>query len=70
MLLVEFIVNCSQNHAITSTNVYKMADSEFSTNIYESLKISIVTVIRNPKLLKFAPDHLETKEKVCKNAIE
>ena len=47
-----------------------MADSEFSTNIYKSLKISIVTVIRNPKLLKFATDHLETKEKLCKNAIE
>ena len=47
-----------------------MADSEFGTNICKSLKISIVTVIRNPKLLKFATDHLETKEKLCKNAIE
>ena len=30
--------------------------------------ISIVTVMKNPDLLKFVPDHLKTK-KMCKNKV-
>ena len=45
-----------------------MVDSEYITNIDKSLNISIRTVIRNPELLKFVPDHLKTK-KMCKNSL-
>ena len=30
-----------------------MIDSEYSMNIYKSIKISIGAVMRNPKMLKF-----------------
>ena len=30
-------------------------------DIYKSLNISIATVIKNPEMLKFVPDHLEIK---------
>ena len=33
-------------------------------DIYESLNISIVTVMKNPEMLKFVPDHLKTKKNV------
>ena len=47
-----------------------MVDSEYSTNICKSLNIiSIETVMRNPEMLKFVPDHLKT-EKVCKHAVK
>ena len=46
-----------------------MVDSEYITNIYKSLNISIRTVIRNPELLKFFPYHLKTK-KMCKNGVK
>ena len=29
--------------------------------IYKSLNISIVTVMKNPEMLQFVPDHLKTK---------
>ena len=35
-----------------------MVDSEYSMEIYKSVKISIGAVTRNPELLKFVPDHL------------
>ena len=38
-------------------------------DIYKSLNISIVTVIKNPEMLKFIPDHLKTKT-VCKHAVK
>ena len=31
------------------------------TDIYKSLNISIVTVMKNPEILKFIPDHLKIK---------
>ena len=33
-------------------------------DIYKSLNISIVTVMKNPEMLKFVPDHLKTKKNV------
>ena len=36
---------------------------------YKSIKISIGTVMRNPKMLKFVPNHLKTK-KMCKFAVK
>ena len=30
-------------------------------DIYKSLDISIVTVMKNPEMLQFVPDHLKTK---------
>ena len=39
-----------------------MVDSEYSANIYKSSNISIGIVTRNPEMLKFVPDHLETKK--------
>ena len=40
-----------------------------SVDIYKSLNISIGTVIRNPEMVKFVPDHLKTK-KICKHAVK
>ena len=33
-------------------------------DIYKSLNISIRTVMKDPKILKFVPDHLKTKKNV------
>ena len=41
-----------------------MVDSEYSTNIYKPLKISIGAVMKNPEILKFVPDHRKTKKNV------
>ena len=38
-------------------------------DIYKSLNISIGTVMKNPEMLKFVPDHLKTK-KTCKHAVK
>ena len=38
-----------------------------SMDIYRSLNISIGTVMKNPEMLKFVPDHLKIKE-MCKHA--
>ena len=46
-----------------------MCDIEYSMDIYKSIKISIGTVTKNPKVLEFVPDHLKTK-KMWKNAVE
>ena len=32
-----------------------------SMDIYKSLNINIGTVMRNPEMLKFVPDHLKAK---------
>ena len=44
-----------------------MVDSEYSMVIFKSVKKHIGTVMKNPKMLKFVPDHLKTK-KMCKHA--
>ena len=36
---------------------------------YRSVKINIGTVMRNPEMLKFVPDCLNTK-KICKDAVK
>ena len=46
-----------------------MVDSEYNMDIYESVKISIRAVMRNPEMLKFFPDHLKTKA-MCKCAVK
>ena len=46
-----------------------MVDGEYSMDIYKSVKISIGTVMKNPEMLKFVPDHLKTK-KMCKHSVE
>ena len=38
-------------------------------DIYKSLKLSIGAVVKNPEMLKFIPDHLET-EKMCKYTVK
>ena len=38
-------------------------------DVCKSLSISIGTVMRNPEMLKFVPDHLKTKKK-CKHAVK
>ena len=46
--------------------IYKIVDREYSmdiTDIYESVKVSIGTVMKNPEILKFVPDHLKTFKK-------
>ena len=45
-----------------------MVDSEYSMDIYKSVKIGTGTVVRNPEILKFVPDYLKTK-KLCKYAV-
>ena len=45
----------------------KMVDSEYSMDIYKSVKVSIGAVMRSPEILKFVPDHLKTKK--CVNML-
>ena len=49
--------------------MYKMVDREYSMGVYKSVKINVGTVMENPKMLKFVPDHLKTK-KICKHAVK
>ena len=44
-----------------------MVDSKSSANNYESSKMSIGTIIKNPKMLKLVFDHIKTKS-MCKHA--
>ena len=46
-----------------------MVDSEYSMDIYKSLNISIVTVIKNPEILKFVLDYLKS-QKMCKYVVK
>ena len=39
-----------------------MIDSEYSMEIFKSWNISIGTVMKNPEMLKFVPDHVKTKK--------
>ena len=36
-----------------------MVDNEYSIGIYKSVKISTGTVMKNPEMLKFVPEHLK-----------
>ena len=47
-------------------SIYKIVDIK---DIYKSLNISTVTIIKNPEMLKFVPDHLKTKS-MCKHAVK
>ena len=47
-------------------SIYKMVDS---MDIYKPLNINIGTVMKNPEMLTFVPDHLKTK-KMCKHAVK
>ena len=38
-------------------------------DIYKSLNISTGTIMKNPEVLKFIPDHLKTK-KMCKYVVK
>ena len=38
-------------------------------DVCKSLNISIRTVIKNPEMLKFVPDHLKSK-KMCKHTVQ
>ena len=38
-------------------------------DIIKSLNINVGTVMKNPEMLKFVPDHLKTK-KLCKHAVK
>ena len=38
-------------------------------DVYKSLDISTITVMKNPEMLKFVPDHLKTKN-MCKHAVK
>ena len=46
-----------------------MVDSEYNMEIYESVKLSIGTIMGNPEILKFVTDYLKTK-KMCKHAVQ
>ena len=46
-----------------------MINTEYNTGGYNSSKISIGAVIKNPEMLKFVPDHLKTK-KMCNLAVK
>ena len=46
-----------------------MVDSEYNMNVFKSVKIRIGTVMRNPEMLEFVPNHLRTK-KMCKHAVK
>ena len=48
--------------------IYKMVDNEYNMDIYEFIKISIGTVMRNPEMLKFVADYLKTKQK-CQHVV-
>ena len=65
----EFSVYSRQFFYLFCFATYKMVDSEFSTNIYTLLNISIGIIMRNPEILKFVPDHLKTK-KMCKHTVK
>ena len=58
-----------QDHLFLSLflfSIYKMIDI---MDVYKSLDISTITVMKNPEMLKFVPDHLKTKN-LCKHAFK
>ena len=49
--------------------MYKANDSECSMDVFKSVKISIGTVMKNPEMLKYVPNHIKTK-RLCENAVK
>ena len=47
-------------------SIYKMVGI---MDVYKSLNISTITVMKNPEMLKFVPNHLKTKN-MCKHAVK
>ena len=47
-------------------SIYKMAEN---MSIYKSFNINIATLMKNPEMLIYVPDHLKTK-KMCKHAVK
>ena len=45
-------------------SIYKMVNSEYSMDNHKSLKISIRSIVKNPKILKFVP------KKMCELAVK
>ena len=43
--------------------IYKMVDNKYSLGTYKPVKTNIVTVMRNPEMLRFVLDHLKTKNR-------
>ena len=41
-----------------------MVDSEYSMDIYKSVKVGIGTVMKNPEMLQFVSNHVKTKKSV------
>ena len=46
-----------------------MVDSEYSTDIYRTLNISVGIVMTNPEMIKFVPNHPKAK-KLYKHAVK
>ena len=47
-----------------------MFESEYITDNYKIFnKINLGAIIKNPKMVRFVPDHLKNK-KMCKNAVK
>ena len=46
-----------------------MVHSEYNMDVYKSVKISIGTVMKNPKILKFVPNPLKTT-KMCQHSVK
>ena len=46
-----------------------MVNTEYSTDNYKSLRITTGTIIKNPKMISFVPDHFKAK-RMCTNAIK
>ena len=46
-----------------------MVESEYSTNNYMSLKISIGAIMKNPEMLRLVPNHFKIK-KMCKHKVK
>ena len=42
-------------------SIYKTVDCVYIVGDYKSSKISTATIIKNPEMLRLAPDHLKTK---------
>ena len=48
-------------------SLFKIVDSEYNTDNYKPLKITIGTLtIKNPKITRFVPDHLKTQKCVIR----
>ena len=61
---VVFILSLIRSAVFTffCISLYEMVDSEYDTDNYKYLKITIRAIIKNPKMLIIVLDHLETKK--------